>query len=201
METGNTVFQLTPGVDAGPILGQAATPIDPDETAGQLETRLAEKGAALVIDVVDQLASGEAEPVEQNPAAVTRAPRLTKADGQMDWSRSAHQIKNQVRAMQPWPRAFTDWQRQGAETLRLIVTRVAPVEWPFDGRSDSGERADQHAPIDRTGSVLVSDRRLVIATGHGALEITELQPAGKRPMSADEFLRGHAIRPGERLGT
>jgi methionyl-tRNA formyltransferase len=182
-ETGNTVIQMTPGLDAGPMLGQQRVAIDPDETAGQLEARLAELGAKLVIEVVDQLAAGTTKPLPQEKSAATKAPRLKKDDGRIDWLQHAAQIKNQVRAMQPWPRTFTFWPRGGSEPLRLNIDRVTIVE-------HSGGPP---------GTVLEVGERLVVATGDGAIEILDLQPAGKRRMSASEFLRGHPLQTGDRL--
>ena len=127
-ETGNTVIQMTPGLDAGPCLGVQRIAIDPDETAGELETRMAEQGAALVLTVVGQLEAGAATPISQDKSQATKAPRLAKEDGLVDWSRSAAEIKNQVRALQPWPRAFTHWQRSEGEPLRLILHQVSLAE-------------------------------------------------------------------------
>jgi methionyl-tRNA formyltransferase len=186
-ETGNTVIQMTPGLDAGPCLGQERTPIDPDEDAGQLETRLAEMGADLVCRIVADLAAGTAKPVEQDRGQASKAPRLKKEDGVIDWSRSAQQIKNQVRALRPWPRAVTFWHRAEEEPIRLNVDRVAI--------SDS-----LSAAATPPGSILESGKQLVVATGDGALEILEVQPAGKRAMLASEFLRGYHVKVGDRFG-
>jgi methionyl-tRNA formyltransferase len=182
-ETGNTVIQMTPGLDAGPMLGQQRVPIHPDETAGELEARLAELGAKLVLEVIGQLATGTTQPVPQDKTAATKAPRLKKDDGLIDWSQSAAQIKNQVRAMQPWPRTFTFWKRGAGEPLRLNIDRVQVA--------DAGTGA--------SGTVLGVGDRLIVATGEGAVEILELQPAGKRRMSASEFLRGYPMQAGDRL--
>lgn len=182
-EIGNTVIQMTPGLDAGPCLGQQHVAIDPDETAGELEGRLAELGARLVLDAVDRLAAGTAQPVPQQKSAATKAPRLKKEDGLIDWSRPAHEIKNQVRALQPWPRTFTFWQRGAGEPLRLNIDRV--------------QFADERGSP--PGTVLAVGERLVVTTGDGALEILELQPAGKRRMAAAEFMRGHPMRAGDQF--
>jgi methionyl-tRNA formyltransferase len=186
-ETGNTVIQMTPGLDAGPCLGQERTPIDPDEDAGQLETRLAEMGAALVCRVVADLVAGTAQPVEQDRGQASKAPRLKKDDGVIDWLRSAQEIKNQVRALRPWPRAFTFLHRADGEPLRLNVDRVAISD----------------ATGDKTfspGAALVADNRLIVATGDGAVEILDVQPAGKRAMPASDFLRGYHVKVGNRFG-
>jgi methionyl-tRNA formyltransferase len=183
-ETGNSVIQMTPGLDAGPILGQQRTPIDPDEDSSQLESRLAEMGAELVMQTIDSLESGAAQQIPQDTAQASKAPRLKKEQGAIDWSRPAQEIKNQVRALRPWPRAYTFWHREGADPLRLNIDRVVLLAgYP------------SHAP----GTILAATGRLVIAVSDGALEIVELQPAGKRAMSASEFLRGNRIGPGERF--
>jgi methionyl-tRNA formyltransferase len=184
-ETGNSVIQMTPGLDAGPCLAQERTPIDPDEDAVALEARLAAMGAKLVMCVVDQLAAGTARLVEQNPGEASKAPRLTKEHGAIDWSRSAVEIKNLVRAVRPWPRAHTFWHRAGGVPLRLNIDRVQLVA--------AGEP-------DAAGVVMEASKQLIVATGDGALELLELQPAGKRSMSAGEFLRGHRVSVGDRFG-
>jgi len=187
-ETGNTVIQMTPGLDAGPALGVQRIPIGPNETAGELESRMAELGADLVLEVIEQLATGTERPMTQDKSQATKAPRLTKELGQIDWSRSALEIKNQVRALQPWPRAFTVWHRDEGEPVRLIVHEVGPLA-----------EADSPRGIG-AGAVVRSDSELVVATGEGLLRLEEVQPAGKRVMAIGDFLRGYSVQVGDRLG-
>lgn len=184
-ETGNTVIQMTPGLDAGPCVGMQRVTIDPDETADQLESRLAQLGAALVLDVVAELAAGTCRPVKQDSARATKAPRLRKEQGRIDWTCTAQAIKNQIRGLQPWPRAYCDWHRPGGAPLRLIVHRARVAS----------DAVGATAP----GTVLQAKRILVVATGSGALELLEIQPAGKRIMSAEDFLRGYPLQVGDRL--
>jgi len=184
-ETGVSVIHMTPRVDAGPVLAQAKTAIAPDETAVELEARLAELGAPLVCQTIDRIEAGTTVSLPQDVALATRARRLRKTDGVIDWSRTAHEIKNQVRAMQPWPKAFSYWHRAGGEPLRLII-----------GRVDVCEAAGTAEP----GTILTAEHdELVVATGECALALVQLQPAGKQMMSAADFLRGHPVRAGERL--
>ena len=185
-ETGNTVIQMTPGLDAGPCLAQQRTPIDPDADAATLEARLSVLGAALVRRVVDQLAAGTTVPVEQTPGEASKAPRLTKEHGAIDWTRSAFEIKNLVRAVQPWPRAYTFWHRSEGAPIRLNVDRVQ--------LASAGELASA------SGAVMDASNRLEVSTGEGALEILAVQPAGKRAMTAAEFLRGNRVSVGDRFG-
>lgn len=185
-ETGVTVIHMTPRVDAGPSLAQVRTPIDAEENAVELERRLAELGAPLVCRTIDELAAGCARPLPQDRHLASPARRLRKSDGQIDWSRTAEQIKNQIRALEPWPKTFTYWRRQGGEPLRLIL-----------GRSQVLPAAGLHV---EPGAVIAADRsELAVATGSGALRLLELQPAGKRLLGAEEFLRGYPVRAGDRF--
>jgi methionyl-tRNA formyltransferase len=185
-ETGVSTIHMTPRVDAGPVLAQARTPIDADENAVELETRLAAIGAPLVLETIAAIESGTAAALPQDLALATKARRLRKTDGAIDWSRPALAIKNQVRALQPWPRAYTDWLRTSGEPMRLIIGRV-------DVRDDARSAVP--------GTVIAADKHeLVIAAGEGAVSLLEVQPAGRQMMPVADFLRGHPLRPGEKLG-
>jgi methionyl-tRNA formyltransferase len=179
-ETGVTVIRMTPRIDAGGIVATAAVPIGPDETAGELEERLAKLGAPLVARVVDALALGPIPVLPQEKAKVTRAPKLCKEDGVIDWARPAQAIHNLVRAMQPWPAASTSWpihSASGKPPLRLIVHRTQIV---------TGEGAP--------GEVIeASGDRLVVAGSEGAVALRSIQLPGKKPATPGEFLRGYRI--------
>ncbi|MEX2316219.1 MAG: methionyl-tRNA formyltransferase [Pirellulales bacterium] len=197
-ETGNSVIQMTPGLDAGPCLGQQKTRIDSDEDAGQLESRLAILGAELVGRVLTELAAGTARPIEQDARLASKAPRLAKEEGAIDWSRSALAIKNQVRALVPWPRAFTFWHRAGGPPVRLNIDRVALAP-SAPGEAASARLGSPQAAAG-PGAIVEATNRLLLATGDAAIDVLELQPAGKRAMSASEFLRGNRLGAGDRLG-
>ncbi|MBN1590254.1 MAG: methionyl-tRNA formyltransferase [Pirellulales bacterium] len=186
-ETGVTVIHMTPTVDAGPCIARASTPIDPDETAVDLEQRLRELGGPLVLQTLDLLEAGRAESLAQDAGQASRAPRLKKTDGLVDWSRSAQAVKNHVRAMEPWPKCYTFWHRPGGEPMRLILGPVGFEEAP----------AETVSP----GTVLeAAADRLAIATGEGAAVLQGLQPAGRRMLPIDAFLRGYPVQPGEHFG-
>ncbi len=191
-ETGVSVIHMTPQLDGGPIVTCRRTAIGTDETAAELEPRLSRLGVEPVLETLDRLANWDGStPIGelQDPSLASKAPRLSKQDGAIDWRRTAPQIRNQVRAFQPWPGSYSYWLGARGEPLRLIVTQVA--------RCDDPAGATGVPP----GTVVVSDgRRLVVATGDGRLSIDQLQPAGKRLMDAAEFLRGHPIPVGDRLG-
>lgn len=188
-KTGVTIIRITPGLDAGDMLAQTAVDISPDETTGELEARLAPLGAKLAADVLGQIKAGTTKGVKQDPSLVTKAPKLTKDSGSIDWSQPAERVRNFVRAMQPWPTAYTYWHRPGQAPLRLIVCRSATR--PF-AAGESG----------RPGEILLTgdNKRLRVAAGDGVVEVIELQPAGKRRMTAEEYLRGRHPQAGDRLG-
>jgi methionyl-tRNA formyltransferase len=182
-ETGITIFQIEPKLDAGPILAVERTPIGPRETSGELEERLAAIAAPLVRRVVDQIAAGTTEPQTQDAAGVTKAPRLRKEQGAIDWTKSPREIDCHIRAMQPWPTAYTFLPATAGHRARLIVLEVAPLGVP------TGE----------PGTIAEASQRLVVHCGGGAVEIIRLKPEGKREMGAAEFLHGHTLHPGDRL--
>ena len=192
-ETGVTVIHMTPALDAGPAIVQLATPIGSDETAADLEPRLAQLGAPAVLEAIAALEAGTARPIEQDQARATKAPRLKKEDGLVDWKRPAAAIRNQVRALVPWPKTYTFWQRAEGEPVRLILEKVHVEQ--SAGASGEGE-----APAEPGRVMDASASRLVIATGIGLLAIDVLQPAGKRVLATDEFLRGYGVKCGERFG-
>jgi methionyl-tRNA formyltransferase len=154
-----------------------------------LEARLAPLGARLALKTIDEIAAGTAHGVKQDKSQVTKAPKLKKEDGLIDWSRSAEQVCNQIRAMQPWPTAYTYYHRQGKPPLRVIITKAVDPEFP-----DSTWR-----PL--PGHLRVSTGPYLLAwAAKDPVMIEELQPAGKKRMSAAEFLRGHPIKEGDHFG-
>ena len=192
--SGVTVIHMTPRVDAGPCIGQASTPIGPEENAVGLETRLREIGGWLIRRTVDMLEADQSESLPQDASLASKAPRLKKSHGAIDWSRTSLQIKNHIRAMEPWPKCFTFWHHSGqhrpkGQPVRLIVGPLEVLDEPL-------------VPIDAPpGQVLEAEGdRLVVKTGDGALLLGQVQPAGKRVMNIDEFLRGYHVAVGERFG-
>ena len=127
-ETGVTVIHMTPQIDAGPCIAQARAAIGPDETAADLEPRLAELGARLICETIDRLEAGRVEAIPQDAALASKAPRLKKTDGLIDWSRPAAAIKNQIRALEPWPKTYTFWHRPDGPPLRLILGPASVVQ-------------------------------------------------------------------------
>ena len=181
-ETGVTIMRVVQELDAGAALLMAARPIGPEDTAADVERDLAVLGAGLLSTAIDQLARGEAVEVPQDESRVTFSPRLTKAHGTIDWSRPAGDLVNFVRGLHPWPLART---RVSGAALTVLRARRGP------------DSAESHP-----GDVLEarSDRWLVKCGGDTTLQLLEVQPEGRRAMAARDFLAGHRLPPGVRLG-
>lgn len=189
-ETGVTIFQIEPKLDAGPVLGMVKTPIGAKETSGELEARLAELATELVIDVVHQIETGRTHPQPQDRSLVSKAPKITKTAGEIDWSNTSAQVGQHIRAMQPWPMPYTFLHVPSGGPHRLLVLDV-------DAVSETELEAEHRQAA--AGEVLSTEGRLRIRTGDGAVDVLRLQPAGKRAMATDEFLRGHHVPAGSRL--
>lgn len=177
--TGVTTMRIEAGLDTGDIFLVRETGIGPEETASELSLRLAAMGAELLTETLRGLEAGTITPRKQDDAAATYAPILKKEDGRVDWTRSARAISNQARGFDPWPGAFTKFR---GELLQL--RRVRAVEESAGG----------------PGRIEVAGRALKVACGEGGLEVLELQPEGKRRMTAPEFLNGRRPESGEMLG-
>jgi methionyl-tRNA formyltransferase len=186
-ETGVSIIQVLPQLDAGPIFAVARTSIGGDETAGQLEDRLARLAVELVPNVIDQLALGTAQPLVQDEVLATRAPKLTKQMGAIDWTKSATGVDCQIRAMQPWPGACTFLHSSGKPRQRLLMLAVHPV-----AQSDPDATPGTPTRVDK--------EHLAVQTGQGSVDVLRIQPEGKRPMAIADFLRGRAISPNDRFG-
>lgn len=180
-ETGVTIMRIATELDAGPTFRMQRTPIPPDATSGEMESVLARLGAELLIPVVDDLAAGRAVETPQDHALATFAPKVTKEEGPIDWTKPADSIHNHVRGLQPWPAASTTLRG-----TRCVIRRsTAAPGVPGDAGTIARARGDQ----------------LVVACGAGtALRILELQLEGRRAMSARDFLAGHRSLEGTPLG-
>ena len=179
-ETGVTIMRVVKALDAGPMMAAVRRSIGPDDTSDVVEADLGRLGAALLVSVVDQLSQGRAAETPQDESAATYAHRLTKDDGVVDWNAPAPAIHNQIRGLHPWPHAFSH-----LDGRRLILLK-----------SSIGADEASAAP----GTVVdASGDRLVVATGDGTLQILQIQPEGKRPLTPREFLTGHRIHPGARF--
>jgi len=181
-QTGVTTMLMDEGLDTGDILLQEETVIGPDDNAGVVHDRLAELGASLLVRTLDRMAAGELVPRPQDETRATYAPPLRREHEVIDWTRPAKEIKNQVRGLDPWPGAHAVLDGQVLKVWRAEVA----------GDQDGG----------RPGQVLRADpvHGLVVGTGAGAVRLLEVQPAGRRRVRVEDFLRGCPLPPGKVFG-
>ncbi len=179
-ETGVSIMRLLLEMDAGDLLIQERTPIDPDENTEELSQRLAAIGARLLVQGVDQVASGAAVFAPQDVARVTLSRMFEKKDGHVDWTRSAREIHNLVRAAYPWPSAQTLLHGESCRIHRSAVV-------------------DAPAGAEPGVVVGVEKNRVVVATGEGQLALLVFQAPGKKAMPMGDFLRGHKMQAGDRF--
>ena len=167
-ETGITVMYMNEGLDTGDILLQRKIDILPTDTGGSLHDRLAEIAPEALLAALQMLANGSAPRIPQDNALTSYAPKLDRKAGRIDWNESAKQIERKIRAYDPWPGAFADFDGRKLKVFTAAIT-------------------DLHG---KPGEILRRDRELVVATSDASLSLTEVQFEGKRRLSAVEFLRG-----------
>lgn len=180
--TGATIMRLDEGLDTGDILLQRELPIAPDQTAEDIFPLLASMGADLMAEALEALALSTITPQKQDESKATLAPVLKREDGRIDFSRPAIEIYNRWRGFQPWPGIYTQFRGK-----KLVFHRMMPMEL----------RGEESLP-----ARMLTDRdRLFVDCGKNTrLELLEVQLEGKRRMPAADFMRGHQVRNGERLG-
>ncbi len=179
--TGVTTMLLDEGLDTGAILLKREMPIAPEDTAITLAPRLAELGADLLVETLQRLQRGDLRPTPQDDSLATLAPLLRKEDGLIDFNRTARELHNRLRGFQPWPGAYTHFR---SKNLKILAAR--PLE---------------AAPAVSPGVLRVQEDKLMVGCGQGtALKLLQVQPEGKKAISAREFLSGYRPAEGERLG-
>jgi methionyl-tRNA formyltransferase len=176
-ETGISIMRMDAGLDTGPVLSRHPLAIAADDDAGSLHDKLAALGAQAIVEALSALAAGRTQATPQPQEGATYARKISRDDARLDWSRPARELERVVRAMRPAPGAGTTLE---GEQLKIWRARIA------DG---SG----------LPGAVLKATDAIVVASGEGALAITELQRAGGKPLAAADFLRGRALAAGARL--
>lgn len=174
---GVTTMYMGVGLDTGDMILKAPTPIESEETAGELHDRLSRIGAQTISDTLKLIESGDAPRIPQNDEESCYAPMLDKSIAELDFSKTAKELHNLVRGLSPWPVAFT---RVDGKILKVHRAVIAAA---------SGEEG-----------TVVNDKRFIVACKNGALEFTEVQYEGGKRMSAEQFLRGHRIEKGTKLG-
>ena len=175
--SGATIMLLDAGLDTGPLLAKRALPLATDETGQSLHDKLSLLGAELLVETLPRFLSGEIEPQPQDDSLATYAPRIKKEDGRIDWTCSAQSIDCMVRALTPWPGAYTCW---AGAPLRILA-----------GRHSAG--------IAEAGRVIVHDGDIAIGTGDGLYYPTALQVPGKRRLRVSDFVNGYSAFASARL--
>ena len=178
-ETGVSIMQMDEGMDTGPVMLRVATPIFPDETAGELTERLSELGALALVEALQLIAVGSTEFEVQAHAEATRAPKITRDSARISWEAPAEKIARLARSLDPKPGAWTELD---GKELKLFGPRVTPA---------GGEGT---AP----GTVLTLEPTLTIQAGDGAVEFLDVQPSGGTRMPVGSWARGHAGVFGQR---
>jgi len=175
-ETGISLMQMDAGLDTGPVILQSATPIDQSENAGALHDRLAGMAAALTVEALDRLVRGELPaPRAQDEALATHAPLIQRADAELDWRKDAEQLARMVRAYNPWPVAHAEFE---GHALRMLSAKAL-----------SGSQK-----VPPGGRLPDYPGRLVVACGHGALELLDVQSPGRKVVSARDWVNAHPSR-------
>ena len=182
-ETGVTLMQMDVGMDTGPILAAASTPIARDEDASTLSDRLSRMGAELLREQLARYVAGDLTPQPQDDSAATMAPLLKKEHGCIDWNKSARAVHNQVRGMNPWPGAHTVLGDRRVKVHRTVASTLDP----------EGALPGQVIALDPEG--------ILVACAEGTLEIQELQESGRKRVSARAFASGRGVAVGDRFSS
>jgi methionyl-tRNA formyltransferase len=180
-ETGVTIMYMVKALDAGDMLLQRAIPITPGDNVGTMHDKLANLGAELLKEVLPSILDGTVQAVPQDDEQATFAPNITREDEKIDWKRSAWELDCQIRGLCPWPVAYTLWKGKPFKIWKASVVNEETQDEP--------------------GTVIRLDADgIVVATGKGMLRLTEVQPSGKKPMSAKQFINGRQMKAGDRFG-
>jgi methionyl-tRNA formyltransferase len=191
-ETGVSIMQMDEGLDSGPVIHRIPHRIDAGVTGGELTEHLAEMGAQALVEALAMLEQDGLRPVPQDHSKATFAPKLTRAVARIDWTRPADVVARWTRGLDPRPGAWTELDgapntKHGAQSTEHGAVEVKLFGgFPVDGQGEPGE-------------VVRADERLAIACGMGAVEVEEVQPAGKARMPAGDWVRGRGVAAGQRF--
>jgi methionyl-tRNA formyltransferase len=176
-ETGISIMRMEEGLDSGPVLHRLTMPIADGETAGSLTPKLAELGAAALVEALSLLSAGSVTPQPQDETRATYAPKISRETARLDWSRDSALLERQIRAFDPAPGA---WSTLDGGPVKLFGAMPAVGSGP-------------------PGTVVAASDRLVIAAGSGAIAVREVQPAGRNRISVEDWVRGRGVAAGSRF--
>ena len=178
-ETGVCLMRMEAGLDTGPVLATARTPIHPDDTSAMLHDRLANLGAELLVQGLPRIASGQLQPVPQPAEGVTYARKISREDGRIDWNQPAEAVARRARAFSPWPGSFCTFTSPNSHGFSILKVHVMDVV---------------HGQPGAAGEVVASSKDgTVVACACDAIRLVEVQPEGGRRMPAHAFMAGHAV--------
>ena len=199
---GVSTIHMTPALDGGPVLHQQSTEIEPNETAESLESRLSQIGIQPTLDSVRLLASKNSIEqcadlgTSQDKSRATKAPRLKKDDGELNLHYPVRWIDRLVRGLQPWPGSFAHLNFPDGKSIRIIIPSVTPIQCDLSSiQSVPGDLLYGESLTKLTETYPSLKCKLAVVALDGILSISTLQPAGKRSMTAEEFLRGYSRYP------
>lgn len=181
-ETGVTLIYMVEALDAGDMINSRSIPITENDHVGTLFEKLSHVGAELVKETLPALIKGKITPIPQDESQATFAPNIKREQEEIDWSRSAREIRNQIRGMHPWPVAFTYWRGQALKVWWAELIEDTPT----------GKKPGEVWDLTLEG--------IFVAAGSGSLRLTDIQPAGKKRLAASDFVRGRQMSIGEFLG-
>ena len=199
-KSGVTIMRMVEAMDAGPILHQVEEPIPADETASELSTRLSELGAQALVEALTLLGAGAIEEVEQDHDKATFAPKVDRLTARVDWTRPAEEIAWHIRGMDAVPGAWSELEGTPVKVFRPTVVSAGGSEVPPTGAAGNGGPPGSAASPE-PGTVLATDPEsgVVVAAGEGAVALQEVQPPGKRRMTARDWIHGRGVEPGQRF--
>lgn len=183
-KTGVSITTVTSKWDAGEILAQAETKIEPDENTEQLGSRLSQIAAPLLLDTLEKIENGTAKYIKQDPEKVTYAPKLEKTDGYIDFTQSAQDVHNLVRGLYPWPGVNAIYEsKTSGKTSRIMLIETRVMNASGTNELPAG----------------TFDKDLNLACGSGILKIVKIKPAGKNVISFEDFVNGYRVAPSDKL--
>ncbi len=198
--SGVTIMRMVEAMDAGPVLHQVEEPILADETASELFTRLSELGAQALVEALTLLDAGAIEEVEQEHDKATFAPKVDRLIARVDWTRTSEEIAWHIRGMDAVPGAWSELEGIPVKLFRPTVLPADRLDGTPPGAAGNGGPPGPVTPPE-PGTVLATDPEVgvVVAAGEGAVALQEVQPPGKRRLSASEWIRGRGVEPGQRF--
>ena len=202
-ETGVTIMQMAAGMDTGDILIQKTIPIDENETGGGLFDKLSALGAELIVEALPMIERGKLTPVPQDESKATKCGKLSKDMGKIDFDKSAEDIRNLVRGLNPWPSAFTslDGKMLKIWNVKVVAENEIVADAGAEGNVGFNVDGNVDVPTAEKGTIVtISKDSFTVKCGEGFLKVLELQLEGKKRMAVKDFLLGYKLKAGQQLG-